>query len=81
MRGHLEKCPVILGSATPSMESLWNAKRGKYRMVKMPARVVLETSTSSAKGRFSWSQILHCPNTWDIEYIFLIFSLGQLAKR
>ena len=39
MRGHLEKCPVILGSATPSMESLWNAKRGKYRMVKMPARV------------------------------------------
>lgn len=39
MRGHLEKCPVILGSATPSLESLYNAQRGKYAMVKLPARV------------------------------------------
>lgn len=39
MRGHMEKCTVILGSATPSLESLNNAQRGKYRMVRMPARV------------------------------------------
>lgn len=39
MRGHLEKCPVILGSATPSLESQWNAKRGKYFEVKMSDRV------------------------------------------
>jgi primosomal protein N' (replication factor Y) len=39
MRGHMEKCPVILGSATPSLESLWNARKGKYRMIKMAARV------------------------------------------
>ena len=39
MRGHMEKCPVILGSATPSLESLWNARKGKYRMLRMGARV------------------------------------------
>lgn len=39
MRGHMEKCPVILGSATPSLESLHNARRGKYQLVHMTARV------------------------------------------
>lgn len=39
MRGHLEHCAVVLGSATPSLESLANAQRGKYAMVRMPHRV------------------------------------------
>lgn len=30
MRGHLTNATVILGSATPSLESMHNAKRGKY---------------------------------------------------
>ncbi|RLQ23491.1 primosomal protein N' [Seongchinamella sediminis] len=29
-RGQLEQCPVVLGSATPSLESLYNALRGRY---------------------------------------------------
>ncbi len=29
--GNLNKCPVVLGSATPSIESMYNAKTGKYR--------------------------------------------------
>jgi primosomal protein N' (replication factor Y) len=29
-RGQLENCPVILGSATPSLESLHNALQGRY---------------------------------------------------
>ncbi len=39
MRGRLEDCAVVLGSATPSLESLHNARRGKYAMVRMPHRV------------------------------------------
>ena len=39
MRGHLEGCAVVLGSATPSLESYQNARAGKYRLVKMAQRV------------------------------------------
>ena len=39
MRGHLEGCAVVLGSATPSLESYRHARAGKYRMVKMLKRV------------------------------------------
>lgn len=30
MRAHLESCPILLGSATPSLESRYNAEVGKY---------------------------------------------------
>ena len=39
MRGKLEGIPVILGSATPSVESFTNAKKGKYRLLGLPARI------------------------------------------
>ncbi len=39
MRGHLEGCPVVLGTATPSLESWVNVRKGKYRRVRMPHRV------------------------------------------
>ncbi|MEI8351537.1 MAG: primosomal protein N' [bacterium] len=39
MRGHLEGCAVVLGSATPALESFRNAKTGKYRLVEMLHRV------------------------------------------
>ncbi|MDX1656424.1 MAG: primosomal protein N', partial [Candidatus Competibacteraceae bacterium] len=31
--------PVVLGSATPSLESLYNVRRGRYRELSLPARV------------------------------------------
>jgi primosomal protein N' (replication factor Y) len=39
MRGHLEKCVVVLGSATPALESYRNARQGKYRLISLPHRV------------------------------------------
>jgi len=30
--------PVVLGSATPSLESFWNAREGRYRHVRLPQR-------------------------------------------
>ncbi|MBS0630050.1 MAG: primosomal protein N' [Verrucomicrobia bacterium] len=32
LRGQLTKCPVVLGSATPSLESYFNAVNGKYQL-------------------------------------------------
>ena len=39
VRGSLEHCAVLLGSATPSLESYHNCVVGKYRLVEMPERI------------------------------------------
>lgn len=39
VRGHLEECPVLLGSATPSLESAQNVRVGKYRLVRLTKRI------------------------------------------
>ena len=39
MRGFIEKASVILGSATPSLESANNAKNGKYLLANLTKRV------------------------------------------
>jgi len=38
MRGILEPCAVVLGSATPAMESWRNAQRNKYRLASLTQR-------------------------------------------
>jgi primosomal protein N' (replication factor Y) (superfamily II helicase) len=37
--GRFSRCPVVLGSATPSAESFLNARRGRYRMLRLARRV------------------------------------------
>jgi primosomal protein N' (replication factor Y) len=37
--GNLYNCPVLLGSATPSVESMYNAKSGKYKLLQLPERI------------------------------------------
>ena len=39
VRGKLSACPVILGSATPSIESYQNCLDGRYRLLEMKQRV------------------------------------------
>ena len=39
MRGKIDNCAVLLGSATPSLESIHNANCGKYDLVKMNNRI------------------------------------------
>ncbi|MBK9138895.1 MAG: primosomal protein N' [Verrucomicrobia bacterium] len=39
LRGQREGAVVVLGSATPSMESYFNAKQGKYTLLELPTRV------------------------------------------
>jgi primosomal protein N' (replication factor Y) (superfamily II helicase) len=40
MRGYMSKATVLLGSATPSIESYSNAKSGKYTLSVLPSRVL-----------------------------------------
>jgi primosomal protein N' (replication factor Y) (superfamily II helicase) len=39
VRAKLENCVVLLGTATPSLESYFNATRGKYRLLQLTQRV------------------------------------------
>jgi primosomal protein N' (replication factor Y) len=39
MRARLSDCPVVLGSATPSIESWHNASTGRYHLLELPERV------------------------------------------
>jgi primosomal protein N' (replication factor Y) len=39
MRGQMENAVVVLGSATPSLESFYNCRKGKYTLLELPERV------------------------------------------
>ena len=39
MKASIYKCPVLLGSATPSVESMFNALKGKYQLLELKERV------------------------------------------
>ncbi len=39
MRGQMEKAVVVLGSATPSLESFYNTTIGKFALLELPERV------------------------------------------
>lgn len=38
MRAHLENCPVVLGTATPSLETLHNVHHARYQNLSLPFR-------------------------------------------
>ena len=39
-RAEIYNCPLLLGSATPSLESYYNAKTGIYKLLELPERVM-----------------------------------------
>jgi primosomal protein N' (replication factor Y) (superfamily II helicase) len=39
MRGKICNCPVVLGSATPSLEAYHNAQTGKFTLTQLPKRI------------------------------------------
>ncbi|MFQ5533107.1 MAG: primosomal protein N', partial [Candidatus Methylomirabilales bacterium] len=39
LRGEMWSCPVLLGSATPSLESFHRAQAGPYRLLSLPDRI------------------------------------------
>ncbi|RUR13109.1 primosomal protein N' [Legionella sp. km772] len=43
MRAHRANIPIILGSATPSLESLYNCKQQKYTLLELPNKALTTT--------------------------------------
>jgi primosomal protein N' (replication factor Y) len=48
-RARLRDVPVILGSATPSLESYAGARRGRYRWLKLPRRAIARSALPSVR--------------------------------
>ena len=44
MRAHLANVPIILGSATPSLESMYNVKQGKYTLLRLTHKALSTTA-------------------------------------
>jgi primosomal protein N' (replication factor Y) len=40
MRARLQNVPILMGSATPALESYHNAQRGQYTLLSLPSRVL-----------------------------------------
>lgn len=60
MRGKIENATVVLGSATPSLESFYNTETGKYKLLKITTRAdgaklpiirAIDTISSRKKGK------------------------------
>ena len=66
VRGKLNNCVVILGSATPSIESYYNALSGKYTLCRLTQRidkvplpeVILVDQKNTAKSKNSKNKVL-----------------------
>jgi primosomal protein N' (replication factor Y) len=48
-RSRLRSVPIILGSATPSLESYAQAKRGRYLWLKLPQRATAQTTLPAVR--------------------------------
>lgn len=62
LRGKIENIPVILGSATPSLETFYNAKQGKYKIaylnnnfynISLPTTNIVDTKQDKMK-KYYW---------------------------
>lgn len=67
LRGEYNKCPVVLGSATPSLESFARANKGVYKLLTLTKRagggtlpkvMVIDMKKEVKKGNFILSKIL-----------------------
>ncbi len=68
MRANFENIPIILGSATPSLESMYNAEIGKYQLLEikkradgatLPEILLIDKTAASKSGQFSGSVSKH----------------------
>jgi primosomal protein N' (replication factor Y) len=77
-RGKMNDAVVILGSATPSLESFHNARTGKYRLLELPRRVedLPLPSVEVVDMRKEWKETHGQPSA-----IFSRILLEKIAER
>lgn len=94
VRGSINNATVILGSATPSMESYYNAEQGKYRLLTLEKRAtnitlpsiqivdLLEKSKKIEKGEYT-PDIMDMIDKVRVKFLSydLLYEIGERLSR
>ncbi len=74
--GNIFSCPVILGSATPSIESMYNAETGKYKLLSLPKRI-----DEAKLPKITFVNIAHEKNKTKSETVFSKLMIDKIDDR
>jgi primosomal protein N' (replication factor Y) (superfamily II helicase) len=74
--GSIFSCPVVLGSATPSIESMYNAETGKYRLLLLPQRI-----DDAKLPKITFVNISHEKNKTKSETVFSKVLIDKIEDR
>lgn len=74
--GSIYKCPAVLGSATPAVESMYNAELGKYRLLKLEERI-----DDAKLPKITFVNIAHEKNKTKTETVFSKVLLDKIEDR
>ncbi len=74
--GSIFNCPVVLGSATPSIESMYNAEVGKYELLSLPNRI-----DDVKLPKITFVNIAHEKNKSKNETVFSKVLLDKIEDR
>lgn len=81
-RARLENVPIVLGSATPSLESLYNAQKGRYRLLELrqratsadlPKMTIVPLRRENLQGGISSTLLTACRETLEAGNQVLLF--------
>ena len=74
--GNIFNCPVVLGSATPSIESMYNAETGKYKLLSLPKRI-----DDAKLPKITFVNIAHEKNKTKSETVFSKILVDKIEDR
>jgi len=74
--GNIFSCPVVLGSATPSIESMYNAETGKYKLLSLFKRI-----DDAKLPRITFVNIAHEKNKSKSETVFSKALIDKIDDR
>lgn len=74
--GNIFNCPVVLGSATPSIESMYNAETGKYKLLSLNKRI-----DDAKLPKITFANISHEKNTTKTETVFSKILIDKIEDR
>lgn len=74
--GNIFSCPILLGSATPSIESMYNAETGKYKLLSLPKRI-----DDAKLPKITFVNIAHENNKTKSETVFSKILVDKIEDR